>query len=124
VRLLIIGDLNGQFSVASKIATERGAKVRYVNDPQVAVTNLREGHGADAILIDVKYDIRQLVDDLNLEHIYIPIIACGFNNNTKDAVNAIKAGAKEYLPLPPNEELIAAILGSITQEETSVIASY
>ena len=34
---------------------------------------------------------------------------------------AIKSGAKEYIPLPPNEELIAAVLEAITEENNNVI---
>jgi two-component system response regulator FlrC len=37
------------------------------------------------------------------------------------AVRAIRAGAKEYIPLPPQEELIAAVLEAITEESHSVI---
>ena len=35
---------------------------------------------------------------------------------------AICAGAKEYVPLPPDAELIAAVLQAVTEEDTTFIA--
>ena len=55
------------------------------------------------------------------ERINTPVVACGVSNDPDAAVSAIKAGAKEYIPLPPNAELIAAVLAAVTEEETSVI---
>ena len=55
-------------------------------------------------------DIRDLVAKLELEHIYVPIVACGIENDARAAVAAIHAGAKEYIPLPPDPDLIAAVL--------------
>ena len=123
MRLLIIGNLNGQFIAAAKIAKEKGANVRQVETIDGALNMLRNGQGADLIMIDVKEDIGSLITQLEAEHIHIPVIGCGFDNNSDDAVRAIKAGAKEYLPLPPDEALIAAVLASITQESTNVISS-
>jgi len=37
-------------------------------------------------------------------------------------VRAIRAGAKEYVPLPPDAELIAAVLQAVTEEDTTFIA--
>lgn len=122
MRLLIIGTLNGQFIAAAKIAKDKGANVRQVPSIEAAMSALRLGQGADLIMIDVKDDIKGLIDQLEAEHIHIPVIGCGFDNNSEDAVRAIKAGAKEYLPLPPDEALIAAVLEAITDESTSVIA--
>jgi DNA-binding NtrC family response regulator len=116
VRLLIIGELNGHFGLASRIATSKGSKVKQVSNIEAAFNLLRNGNGADLILMDVKQDIKSFIDQLHLEHIAIDVVACGFDNNTLDAVNAIKAGAKEYLPLPPDEELIASIFQAISHE--------
>src|SRR5690606_29273632 len=55
------------------------------------------------------------------ERINIPVIACGIESDSKSAVAAIKAGAKEYIPLPPDEALIAAVLEAITEESHAVI---
>ena len=32
----------------------------------------------------------------------MPVVACGIGNDTRPRLRAIRAGAKEYLPLPPD----------------------
>jgi two-component system response regulator FlrC len=44
------------------------------------------------------------------ERIHVPVIACGIGTDARAAVKAIQEGAKEYVPLPPDADLIAAIL--------------
>ncbi|MGF1641957.1 MAG: sigma-54-dependent transcriptional regulator [Rhodospirillales bacterium] len=121
MRLLIIGNLEGQVGAASRIAMERGAKVVQADDIEIGLRTLRAGQGADLILIDVKLDVACLVDCLNSERIFVPVVACGIGNDTRAAVHAIKAGAKEYLPLPPNAELIAAILAAATEDDHAIV---
>jgi len=121
MRLLIIGDLYGQIGAASQIARSRGAKVAHVADIEGAMNTLRSGQGADLIMIEVREDIEKLVTLLMRERFNIPVIACGVQSDKDAAVKAIKSGAKEYIPLPPNEELIAAVLEAITEETQSVI---
>jgi DNA-binding NtrC family response regulator len=121
MRVLVIGENNTGFKQAVKLASDKGAKVSLVEDPSKALDNLRSGKGADLILIDVKLDIKSFVESLNSEKISVPIIACGFENDIKLAVNAIKYGAQEYLPLPPSEDLIAAILENISNQGNNII---
>jgi two-component system, response regulator FlrC len=121
MRLLIIGDLSGQISVAYQIAASRGVKVQYSNSIDEALIKIRDGDGGDLIFIDVKQDIKSLKQALDLENFNIPIIACSTAHNIDDAVNAIKDGAKEFLPLPPNEELIAAIFEIIATDSSEVV---
>ena len=101
MRLLIIGNLEGQVGAASRIAMERGAKVVQADDIETGLRTLRAGQGADLVLIDVKLDVAKMIESLNSERIAVPVVACGIGNDTRAAVHAIKAGAKEYLPLPP-----------------------
>jgi two-component system, response regulator FlrC len=122
MRLLIIGMLEGYITAAGKIAHQRGAKVAHINDIAGALSALRSGQGADLVMIDVKQDVAQLIDGLKAEHIHIPVIACGIGSDTAAAVKAIRAGAKEYLPLPPDADLIAAVLEAVTEESNNVIA--
>jgi two-component system response regulator FlrC len=121
MRLLIIGELYGQIGTASTIARSRGARVSHVGDIEAAMTSLRSGQGADLIMIEVREDIEKLVTLLMRERFNLPVIACGIDANKDAAVKAIKSGAKEYLPLPPDEELIAAVLEAITEETHSFI---
>ncbi|NBX04363.1 MAG: sigma-54-dependent Fis family transcriptional regulator [Alphaproteobacteria bacterium] len=121
MRLLIIGELYGQIGTASSIARSRGAKVAHVNDIESGMVALRGGQGADVIMIEVREDIEKLCTLLMRERFNLPVVACGIEADSDAAVKAIKSGAKEYIPLPPNEELIAAVLEAITEETQSVV---
>jgi DNA-binding NtrC family response regulator len=48
-------------------------------------------------------------------------VACGIGNDTKAAVRAIRAGAKEYVPLPPSTDLIAAVLEAVAEESYAIV---
>jgi len=121
MRLLIIGSLDGHITTAGKIAMDRGAKVAHVHSIPAGLAQLRSGQGADLVMVDVKLDIASLVSSLRNERIHVPVVACGIANDANAAVAAIKAGAKEYVPLPPNAELIAAVIAAVTEESSQVI---
>ena len=53
---------------------------------------------------------------LDAERICTPVVACGIGTDARRAVDAIRAGAKEYLPLPPDAELIAAVLAAVADD--------
>jgi DNA-binding NtrC family response regulator len=122
MRLMIVGSLNGQISMAGKIALGRGAKVTHTEDIEQAMGALRAGKGADLIMADVKLDIGALIEQLKAERFAVPVVACGIATDAATAVKAIKAGAKEYIPLPPNAELIAAVIQAVTEESNAMIA--
>ena len=121
MRLLIVGTLKGQLTTATKIAMDRGASVTHADAIDQALAVLRSGRGADLLMVDVALDIAELVAKLELEHIHVPIVACGIENNARAAVAAIRAGAKEYIPLPPDPELIAAVLAAVTDDAREMI---
>jgi DNA-binding NtrC family response regulator len=122
MRLLIIGDLEGQIAAASRIARARGAKVAQVASIEAALTALRAGQGADLALIEARDDVARLVTWLEAERFSLPVVACGVKADSASAVRAIRAGAQEYLPLPPDEELIAAVLEAVAGESHDMIA--
>ncbi len=121
MRFLIIGTLEGQIGAASQIAIQRGAKVQQVDTAEAGLESLRSGQGADLAMIDVTLDIGRFIKSLESERISIPVVACGIGNDTKAAVAAIRAGAKEYVPLPPSTDLIAAVLEAVAEENFAII---
>ncbi len=121
MRLLIIGSLNGQIGAASRIAMQRGAKVLQADGISQAMEVMRSGQGADLVMCDVAYDINQLLEAMKAERIHLPVVACGVETDSRAAVAAIKAGAKEYVPLPPDAELIAAVLEAVAAEQDALI---
>jgi DNA-binding NtrC family response regulator len=121
MRLLIVGSLDGHIVTAGKIALARGAKVAHVDDINGALNALRNGQGADLLLFDVKLDVGSMIEQLKSERISLPVVACGIGSNAEIAVRAIRAGAKEYIPLPPDPELIAAVLAAVSEESTAFV---
>ena len=121
MRLLIVGGLQGQIGLATKIAMDRGAKVSHAMDIEMALASLRGGTGADLVFCDVTLDIGVLVRGLAAERICTPVVACGIGTDTRRAVDAIRAGAKEYLPLPADPELIAAVLAAVADESHQLV---
>ncbi|SBW01572.1 Transcriptional regulatory protein FlbD [uncultured Alphaproteobacteria bacterium] len=121
MRLLIIGSLSNQIGAASRIAVARGASVLHADDPAAGLDVLRAGKGADVVMIDVRLDIVGFMQALEAERIGVPVVACGTETDAKAAVRAIQAGAKEYIPLPPDAELIAAVLEAIAEESHALL---
>ncbi len=121
MRLMIIGSLRGQLSTATRIAMERGAKVLHAHTIDEAMKALRTGRGADLLMVEVSVDITDLVARLEHERICVPIVACGIQNDARAAVAAIRAGAKEYIPLPPDPELIAAVLAAVARDGHALV---
>ncbi|HVY12526.1 MAG TPA: sigma-54 dependent transcriptional regulator, partial [Alphaproteobacteria bacterium] len=72
---------------------------------------------------DVRCEVSDLIAQIKAERINIPVVACGLGQDADAAVRAIKAGAKEYIPLPPDAELIAAVLQAVTEEHHAMIAA-
>jgi DNA-binding NtrC family response regulator len=121
MRLLIVGTLKGQLTTATKIAMDKGASVTHADTVEQALAVLRSGRGADLLMVDVAIDIRELVKRLEAEHIHAPIVACGVTTDARAAVNAIHAGAKEYIPLPPDADMIAAVLAAVADDTRDMI---
>lgn len=121
MRLLIVGTLGGQLAVASRIAMDRGASVVHADGIETALRTLRSGKGADLVMVDVAQPIGELVRRLEAELIHVPIVACGTSSDARAAVEAIRAGAKEYIPLPPDPDLIAAVLAAVAEDSREMI---
>src|SRR5258707_4236270 len=121
MRLLIVGTVRGQLTAATKIAMDKGAAVTHAESSDQAMAVLRSGKGADLLMVDVAIDIRDLVLRLEAEHIHVPLVACGTQTDARAAVAAIHAGAKEYIPLPPDPDMIAAVLAAVANDTREMI---
>ncbi|MEI8147383.1 MAG: sigma-54 factor interaction domain-containing protein, partial [Alphaproteobacteria bacterium] len=120
MRLLIVGTLKGQLAAATKIAVDKGAAVTNAEDIETALKVMRT-RGADLVMVDVGIDVRALVNALGTEMMAVPVVACGVSNDARAAVAAIHAGAKEYIPLPPDPELIAAVIAAVAEDTRHLI---
>jgi len=122
MRLLVIGRLSGQLATAVKMAMNAGAKVSHVETIAQATQALRAGQGADLLMVDFELDIRALIAANEGERIRVPVVACGIGADPKRAADAIRAGAKEFIPLPPDAELIAAVLSAVADDDRPLVA--
>ncbi len=120
MRLLIIGRFSGELVSASKIAINRGATVTQADGIAQGLAVLRT-RGADLVMIEVSLSVRDLVEALTAERIRTPVVACGMQTDARAAVAAIQAGAKEYIPLPPDPELIAAVIEAVAADDRSFV---
>lgn len=121
MELLIVGTLNGQIGAASKIAMSKGGQVTLADNIDKALEIMRSGKSIELIMVDVSLDVYKLISSLQNERINVVVVACGVANDTSLAVKAIKAGAKEYIPLPPDPDLIGAVLVAATRENHALI---
>ncbi len=123
MRLLVVGRLSGQLATAVKMAMAHGAKVQHVERADQATEQLRRGQGADLLMVDYRIDIAALIAANDAERIHVPVVACGVDADAKEAADAIRAGAKEFIPLPPEADLIAAVLSAVADDERPMISA-
>lgn len=121
MRLLIVGPLRSELITAAKIARDNGADVAQVDTAAAALAHLRAGRGADLLFVDVQINMSQLITALSGERFAVPVVACGVTNDRIAAVAAIRAGAREYVPLPPDPEMIAAILSAVSGDQPAMV---
>jgi DNA-binding NtrC family response regulator len=121
MRLLVVGRLSGQLGTAVRMAIQAGAKVAHVETAAQATAALRNGQGADLMMVDYDLDIRGLIAANGAERITVPVVACGVGADPQKAADAIRQGAQEFIPLPPEAELIAAVLAAVARDERQVV---
>ena len=91
----------------------------HVDDVDQALHALRTGQGADLVMFDVALDIQRMIDCLRNERINVPVVACGIGTSAETAVQARSRPApRNTCPLPPDAELIAAVLAAVAEESS------
>jgi len=121
MRVIIIGQDGSNVAKASLIAASDGIEVRCLSSLEAALGELAGGRGAELMLIDVRGDIRGASAALSAQRIHLPIVAFGTDCSAGEAAASIRAGARDFLPLPPEPELIAAILAAVAEDKRDAI---
>jgi len=116
MRVLIIGSLGGELGQAARIAAARGAKLDHADTAAEGMARLRADARVDLVLVEMPHDVASLVGAIARERMVVPVVACGTDADPEMAEQAILAGAREFLPLPPDPDLIAAILEAASGE--------
>ena len=120
LRLILAGGRVPELRQAARLAQEAGAQVRLADYAAEALAFAR-GVGADLLLADIGCDVPLLIAALRRERIAIPVLACGVDAPALAAVAAVRAGAIDFLPLPPSRELIAAALLAIGHRSIELV---
>lgn len=120
IRILLLGPAGGALQRAAAIAHELGAQVRLTTALELALAHLCEA-GADLVMVDVNMDVARLTGALRRQRIAVPVLGCGINASAERAVAAIRAGAYDFIPLPPDRDLIAAALLSVGARATDMV---
>ena len=121
MRLILVGGHGTEIDGAAAMAAARGAAVRHVSTLDAALGQLRAGQGADLLLLDAADRIADAIARLAAERFFLPVVAYGIDCTPGEAAAAIKAGAREFLPLPPEAELIAAILAAVGEDPGELV---
>ena len=122
MRLLIIGSLSGELGRAASLAAGRGASVDQADDIRAAIERLRSDASFDLVFCDIANDISGLIRMLLAERMGVAVVACGYDTHPDAAAAAIRSGAREFLPLPPDADLIAALLEDAAGAAPSIVA--
>ncbi len=95
--------------------------VKYFTTIEEAIGQLRVDDSVGLIMIRADADISWLKGQLCEIGRTIPMIAFGIDTDAKTAVNAIRSGAREFLPLPADRDLVRAILAGIEKKEKEFV---
>lgn len=120
VRLVLAGEEGGALGRAADMARASGAQVSHCTTVESALAHIR-ARGGDLAMVDVRLDIARFIATLRAERIALPVLACGIAAPAEQAVAAIRAGACDYVPLPPDRDLIAAALLSVTRQTQTLL---
>ncbi len=122
MRVLIIGSLAGELGRAATIAAARGARLDQADEVVSGLVRLRRDAGVNLVLCEIAQDIGGLVRSLAHERIVVPVIACGLETEPEAVLRAMQEGAQDFLPLPPDPELIAAFLEAASGKCYKIVA--
>jgi DNA-binding NtrC family response regulator len=113
--LLLIDDEPAQRRLVSVLAARSGWRTIFANDAESAIATLgtQDGMRLDAVLIDQwnpEIKPAELIGEIHTRRPALPILVLTSRNDVSDAVDAMRAGASDYLakPIAP-DRLLAAL---------------
>ncbi|KFG91654.1 Fis family transcriptional regulator [Sphingobium herbicidovorans NBRC 16415] len=120
--LMLIDEEPAQRRLVSALAARAGWRTIFANDGDMAIAMLgtQDGMRLDAVLLDQwspGYDAAGLVRELRARRPALPILILTAHNSVAVAVEAMRAGATDYLakPVAP-ERLLAALNATLSNE--------
>lgn len=120
--LMLIDDEPAQRRLVSALASRAGWRTIFANDGDTAIATLgtQDGMRLDAVLLDQwspSYEPAGLIRELRARRPALPILILTAHNNVAIAVEAMRAGATDYLakPIAP-ERLLAALNATLNSD--------
>ncbi|WP_340265531.1 sigma-54-dependent transcriptional regulator [Sphingobium mellinum] len=120
--LMLIDDEPAQRRLVSALAARAGWRTIFANDGDTAIATLgtQDGMRLDAVVLDQwspDYDSASLIRELRSRRPALPILILTAHNSVAIAVEAMRAGASDYLakPIAP-ERLLAALNATLSPE--------
>lgn len=116
MKVLVIGSKSTKIEDVNWRTATSGVEIIDADTIDGALKRLRSEKSTDLIMVNAEADISDLIKRLSDERVSTPVVAYGVNTDASTAVRAIRAGAREFLPLPPDQDLISAIFESIVSD--------
>ena len=120
MRVLVLGSLATELGAAARIVRARGSGVVQTDTEEAALAALRRDGAIGLVFADLARDVAGLIAALRAERIGVPVVACAVAARAEEAVAAVRAGAREFLPLPPDPDLIAALLAEASGDTAPI----
>ncbi len=121
--LLLIDDEPAQRRLVAALAARAGWRTIYASEGETAIATLgtQDGMRLDAILLDQwcpTFEPGELIREIRARRPVLPILVLTADNNVATAVEAMRAGATDYLskPIAP-ERLLAALNATLNGDE-------
>lgn len=118
--LMLIDDEPAQRRLIAALASRAGWRTIFASDAETAIATLgtQDGMRLDAILLDhwvPEFDAAQLIADIKDRRPALPILVLTAQNSVAAAVEAMRAGATDFLskPIAP-DRLLAALHAAIS----------
>ncbi|HUD92100.1 sigma-54 dependent transcriptional regulator [Sphingobium sp.] len=119
--LMLIDDEPAQRRLVSALASRAGWRTIFAQDSETAIAMLgtQDGMRLDAIILDQwspDYDPSDLIREIRARRPALPLLILTAHNNVSGAVEAMRAGATDYLskPIAP-ERLLAALNATLAE---------
>lgn len=120
--LMLVDDEPAQVRLVSAMAARAGWRTIAIDDNETAIATLgtRDGMMLDAILIDRwGDDVPDLISELRVRRPLLPILMLTATDSVAIAVEAMRAGASDFLVKPIAPDRLLAALDAALQEGSS-----
>jgi DNA-binding NtrC family response regulator len=114
MRILLLAALHGDYAALALQAKHAGALVSQADTLPLALETLRRTPSIALLIADTTSDPPTLLQSLRTERFTIPVLIAARDMDPAQAEAAIRAGARDVLCLPADQQTITATLACLT----------